>query len=53
LQRGQGVDHAFEQVAFLAQGLGFVRIVPDFGVFQFAEDFGQALGLGLEVKDTP
>jgi len=30
-----------------------LRVVPDLGIFQFAGDFFEALGLGIEVKDTP
>jgi hypothetical protein len=37
----------------LAEGLGFFRLVPDFGVFQFAVDFDQPLIFGFIVKETP
>jgi hypothetical protein len=47
------VDHAFQQAALFAEGLRPLGVVPDFRVFQFLEDFGQAFFLDLEVKDTP
>ena len=53
---GQGTDaadNAFEVCAFLAQILRALRIVPDIRVFKLARDFFEALGLGIEVKDTP
>jgi hypothetical protein len=36
----------------LAKCLRALRIVPDVGLFEFALDFGQALGFALIVKDT-
>jgi hypothetical protein len=39
--------------ALLAQGLGGFGLVPDLRIFQLAQNLGQALLLGFEVKDTP
>jgi hypothetical protein len=52
-QRGDAVDHPFQLRAFLAQLLGMRRVVPDIRILQLATDFLQALGAGVEVKDTP
>jgi hypothetical protein len=49
----QIVDDAFELGTFSSQGLGALGIIPDFGVFEFPKNFGQAFLLGFEVKDTP
>jgi hypothetical protein len=46
-------DLGLEFGAFTAELLRALRIVPEFGLFEFALDFGQALLLGVEVKDTP
>jgi hypothetical protein len=35
------------------QALGLFRIVPDFRIFEFLQDFVQTLLLDIEVKDTP
>jgi hypothetical protein len=37
---------------FAAELLGAFGVFPDFGVFEFAADFGQATLLLIEVKDT-
>lgn len=34
-----GVDDLFECGAFFTQRLGFFRLIPDRGIFQFARDF--------------
>ena len=46
-------DDAFEHRPFLTEGLGPFLVVPDVRVFEFAQHLGQALLLGLVVKDTP
>jgi len=46
-------DGAIERDALLAQRLRAGGIVPDVGRFEFALDFDQAFGAGIEVKDTP
>ena len=52
-QAVEGADHCLELGAFAAQFLRALRLVPDGGVFELAQDFGQALGAALVVKDTP
>jgi hypothetical protein len=47
------VNDGFELGALLAEGLSAFRVIPDFRVFQFAQNLGQALLFFLEVKDTP
>ena len=39
--------------ALLAELLRALRIVPDVRVFELARHFFEALGLRVEVKDTP
>jgi hypothetical protein len=39
LFRSQTADNAFQHGAFLTEILGALRVIPDFGVFQFAADF--------------
>jgi hypothetical protein len=46
-------DDVFERRALLAQRLGALGFVPDIRLFEFALNFGQALRLGVVVKDTP
>jgi hypothetical protein len=48
----QCADDTLELGAFTAQLLRTLRLAPDRGVFEFAQDFGQALGAALVVKDT-
>lgn len=48
-----GVDHTTQFGALLAQGLGPLRLVPDFGITEFEFDFCQTLLACIEVKDTP
>jgi hypothetical protein len=50
---GQVVDHSFELSSLSAQCLCSFRVIPDFGVFQFPEDFRQTFLFAFEVKDTP
>ena len=52
-QAADAADDALEARAFLAEVLRALGIVPDVGMFEFAGDFFEPLGLGLEVKDTP
>jgi hypothetical protein len=46
-------DDLLEGRALLAQGLRFLRLVPDVGLFQFALNFRQTFGLAFVVKGTP
>jgi len=43
----------FKLFFFLAQFLGALGIVPDFGVFKLETQFFEFCCLGIEVKDTP
>ncbi|OGI50918.1 MAG: hypothetical protein A3D32_07365 [Candidatus Muproteobacteria bacterium RIFCSPHIGHO2_02_FULL_60_13] len=52
-QSRERADFGFQFGAFAAEFLRALGIVPEFGLFEFALDFGQALLLGIEVKDTP
>ena len=52
-QAADATDDALEARTFLAEILCTLRIVPDVRIFEFAGDFFEPLGLGLEVKDTP
>jgi hypothetical protein len=52
-ERAQAADHFFETRALAVQLLRALRVVPGLGVFEFPQNFDQALGLGIEVKDTP
>jgi hypothetical protein len=47
------IDDLFQAYPFASQFLGLFRVIPDIGVFQLADDFGQAFILGIIVKDTP
>jgi hypothetical protein len=44
---------AFQRLAFAAEFLCALGVVPDFRVFQQAGNFGQAIMLARVVKDTP
>ena len=46
-------DDAFELCTFLAERLCTIRIVPDVGLLEFAENFRQPFGFAVVVKDTP
>lgn len=46
-------DFGLEFGALAAELLRALGLVPEFGLFEFALDFGQTLLLGIEVKDTP
>jgi hypothetical protein len=47
------VHDGFQSGAFPPEVLCSFRVVPDFRIFQFAKNLGQAFLLGFEVKDTP
>ena len=53
VQPRERADLGLELGALAAEFLRALGIVPEFGLFEFALDFGQALLLGIEVKDTP
>jgi hypothetical protein len=53
VQPRERADLGFELGALAAEFLRALGLVPEFGLFEFALDFGQALLLGVEVKDTP
>jgi len=46
------LDDIFELRPFPAECLGALRLVPDVGLFEFAPNLDQALGLAIVVKDT-
>ena len=48
-----GAHHVVERAFFLAQFQRRSGVVPDVGGFQGGVDFGQAIFLFVEVKDTP
>jgi hypothetical protein len=52
-QRADAADDAIEACALLAEFLRALGIVPDGRAFELARDFLEALGLRIEVKDTP
>jgi len=49
----QGGDDLLQLCALTSEFLGALGVAPHGGIRQFALDLGQALGLGIEVKDTP
>ena len=53
VQPSERADLRLQLGALTAQFLRALGIIPEFGLFEFALDFGQALLLGVEVKDTP
>ncbi len=53
VQPRERTDLGLELGALAAEFLRALGIVPEFGLFEFALDFGQAMLLGIEVKDTP
>ncbi len=53
MQSCERTDFGFQFGAFATKFLCALGIVPEFGLFEFALDFGQTLMLGIEVKDTP
>jgi hypothetical protein len=46
-------DDAFELGPLAAEFLSTVGLLPDGGVFEFAQDLGQPLALAIVVKGTP
>ncbi len=53
MQPRERTDLGFELGAFAPEFLRALGVVPEFGLFQLALDFDQAVLLGVEVKDTP
>jgi hypothetical protein len=47
------MDDPFQLRPLFSERLGTFRMVPDFRIFQFPENFGETLLLVFEVKDTP
>jgi len=47
-----GAQRLLEGAAFLAELLGLLRVVPDLGILERADDFDQPGFLGVVVKDT-
>ena len=48
-----GLDRIIQRLLLAAEFLRALRVVPEFGLFELALNFGQAMLLGVEVKDTP
>ena len=46
-------DDLLQRGAFLPERLGAFGFRPDVGLFEFAADLYEALGLAVVVKDTP
>jgi hypothetical protein len=46
-------DYGLELGALASQLLGALRLAPDRGILELAQDFGKALAACLVVKDTP
>jgi hypothetical protein len=53
VQPRERADLGLEFGALAAELLRALGLVPEFGLLEFALDFGQALLLGVEVKGTP
>ncbi|GAB4506984.1 MAG: hypothetical protein Tsb0026_00440 [Sulfuricaulis sp.] len=53
VQPRERADLGLQFGALAAKFLRALGFVPEFGLFEFALDFGQTLLLGVEVKDTP
>ncbi|MGF6303935.1 hypothetical protein OKW42_007288 [Paraburkholderia sp. WC7.3d] len=51
--RRELADRIVEQLLFLTECLGVLRVVPDVRVFEFPVDFDQTKCLVVVVKDTP
>jgi hypothetical protein len=45
-------DHVVERLLLAAEFLGFLRVVPDRGIFERCVDRPQTFGFGIVVKDT-
>nr|ART39694.1 J391 [uncultured bacterium] len=52
-QLTDAADDFFQPRPFTVQFLGALGVFPDPGVFELAQNLGQALLAGIEVKDTP
>jgi len=48
-----GIYNALQPGAVLAEALGLLRIIPDFGVLELTLHFFESFALGIDVKDTP
>mgnify|MGYP003428694604 CR=1 FL=1 len=53
VQPRERADLGLQFGALAAEFLRALRVVPEFGLFELALNFGQAMLLGVEVKDTP
>ena len=53
MQPRERADLGLQLGALAAEVLRALRVVPEFGLFELALNFGQAMLLGVEVKDTP
>ena len=52
-QLTDAADDFFQTRSLAVELLGALGVFPDLGVFELAQDLGQALLAGIEVKDTP
>jgi hypothetical protein len=52
-QLTDAADDIFQARSLAVELLGALGVFPYLGVFELAQDLGQALLLGIEVKDTP
>jgi hypothetical protein len=52
-QLADAADDVFQTRPLAIEFLRALGVFPDLGVFELAQDFGQALLAGIEVKDTP
>jgi hypothetical protein len=53
VQAIERTDDRLELGALAAEFLGTLRLAPDRGILEFAQDLRQSLALALVVKDTP
>jgi hypothetical protein len=53
VQPRERADFRLELGALAAELLRTLGVVPELGLLELALDFGQAVLLGVEVKDTP
>jgi hypothetical protein len=53
VQPRERADLGLELGALAAEFLRTLGVVPELGLLELALDFGQAVLLGVEVKDTP
>jgi len=52
-QRADAADDLFQAGALAVQLLGALGLIPGLGIFELAQNLGQALLARIEVKDTP